>query len=94
MLSKDLLNIIEARIKQDLEDRRNLFRREIAQIKEDMVAKNSLYSGATVRLILDAIETEYRVRTAMIWQSFDCDQCESSWKPTFHFLIKKSVAFR
>jgi HPt (histidine-containing phosphotransfer) domain-containing protein len=70
MLSQNLLSIIEARVKQDLEDRRNLFSREVNQIKEKMNFKHSLYSGTTVRLILDAIENEYRVRTAMIWQSF------------------------
>lgn len=70
MLSQDLLNIIEARVKQDFEDRRNLFSREVSQIKEEMNFKHSLHSSATVRLILDAIGNEYRVRTSMIWQSF------------------------
>lgn len=70
MLNQDLLEIIENRVKQDIEDRRNLFDHEIAQINENMAAKNSLFSGATVRSILDAIESEYRVRVSLIWQSF------------------------
>ena len=69
MLSQDLLNIIEARVKQDLDDRRNVFSREVTQIKAKMNLTHSLYSSATVRLILDAIGNEYRVRTVMIWQS-------------------------
>ena len=70
MLSQDLLNIIESRVKQDLEDRRNLFSREINQINRKMQMAHSLHSSATVRSRLDAIENEYRMRTVMIWQSF------------------------
>ena len=70
MLSDNLISIINNRVTQELEDRRVLFEREVAGLKEGQVSVGSLYSGATVRLILDAIGNEYRIRTSLIWQAF------------------------
>ena len=70
MLSESIVSIIDNRVKQELEDRRIFFEREVARIKEGMVSTGSLYSGATVRLIFDAIGNEYRVRASLIWQAF------------------------
>jgi hypothetical protein len=70
MIDAKTISVVEQRVTQDLEDRREVFAREVAQIKEKMNAMGSFYSGATVRLILDAIANEYRVRSSLIWHAF------------------------
>jgi len=70
MIDPDVLSVVEKRVAQDLEDRRGMFEREVAQIKERMAARNAFYSSATVRCILDAIGNEFRVRVSLIWHAF------------------------
>jgi hypothetical protein len=69
-MDQDLLNIIDTRITQDLDDRRNYFNHEINQIKETMNFRHMYHSSITVKLIVEAIDNEYRIRTSLIWQSF------------------------
>ncbi len=70
MLDQNVVSVMESKAKHDLDDRRAVFEREMAQIKEEMVALGTLCSGGTVRRILNAMEAEYRIRAQLIWQAF------------------------
>ncbi len=70
MLSQDVISLMEKKARHELEDRRVVFERGIAQIKERMAGMDAFSSGGTVRRILDAIDDEYRIRTRLIWQAF------------------------
>lgn len=69
MIDPDVLSVVEKRVAQDLEDRRDVFEREVAEIKEKMNALGAFYSSATVTHILDAIGNEFRVRASLIWHA-------------------------
>jgi hypothetical protein len=70
MMDSKVLSAVKKRVAQDLEDRRNVFSREVAQIWESANAKGRLHSSTTVLLTLDAIGNELRVRASLIWQAF------------------------
>lgn len=70
MIDLDALTIVDKRVTQDLEDRREVFAREVSHIKEKMNAMGAFYSGATVKLISGAIGNEFRVRASLIWHAF------------------------
>jgi len=70
MLDTNVISVVENRVTQDLEDRREAFEREVGQLWEQMNARGALRSGATVRLTLDAIGNEFRVRSSLIWHAF------------------------
>jgi hypothetical protein len=48
MLDINVVSVVEKRVTQDLEDRREAFERELAQLWEGMNARGTLRSGATV----------------------------------------------
>lgn len=68
MISKNLIEIIRDRVALDMEDRKELFSVEIAKIREELNAKNVLYSSAAIKVLTDAVATEIRRRCLMIWQ--------------------------
>jgi len=70
MLDTNVVSVVENRVTQDLEDRREAFERELVQLWEGMNARGTLRSGATVKLTLDAIGNEFRVRSSLIWHAF------------------------
>ena len=70
MLDQNVVSVMEDKAKHDLEDRKAIFEREIAQIKGEMSARGAFYSGGTVRRMLDAMEAECRIRAHLIWQAF------------------------
>ena len=70
MLDPNIASVVENRVAQDLEDRREAFEREVGQLWEEMNAKGTLRSGATAKLTLAAIGNEFRVRSTLIWYAF------------------------
>lgn len=70
MIDPTVLSVVENRVTQDLEDRRRVFSHEVAQIWERMNVRGVLHSTMTATQTLEAIGTEFRVRTSLIWQAF------------------------
>ncbi len=70
MLANGLVRLMKEKATQDLEDRRVAFARAMARIREDAAGMDAYGSGGTAQKILDAMETEYRIRSRLIWQAF------------------------
>jgi hypothetical protein len=70
MIDQEVLSVIENRVNQDLEDRRNAFAQEVSQVWGNMSARGMLHSSMTVAQTLDAIGNECRVRVSLIWHAF------------------------
>lgn len=70
MIDSEVLAVVEKRVTQDLEDRRNAFAHEVAQLWANMSTRGVLHSGMTVAQTLDAIGNEFRIRVSLIWHAF------------------------
>jgi hypothetical protein len=67
MLGPDVLSSVEQRVALDLEDRRQAFAKEVAQILGEMSERGVLVSGMTQQRMLDAIGNEFRIRSHLAW---------------------------
>lgn len=70
MLDATLVSIAEERASQDIEDRREAFSKEVAQLQSEMSARGLLRSGACGQETVKAIGNELRVRSSLIWHAF------------------------
>lgn len=65
----ELLQIAAHRIRIEFLDRKEVFAREIAQIKEEMTLRGLLFSGMTVQRIEQAVRQEFEIRAMLAWQT-------------------------
>jgi len=70
MINSDVLSVVERRVVQDLEDRREAFFREVENLWGEMSLNGVLLSGMTVARTFGAIGNEFRVRASLIWHAF------------------------
>jgi len=70
MIDPDVLRIVENRVSEEMQDRHEVFARELTQIRERAAAMDSASSGGVVYLTFQMIGGEFRVRSALIWGAF------------------------
>ena len=70
MLDAKINLIVEKCIALEIEDRKDVFAREVSQIKEKMNLHGMFHSSVTVKHIIEAIANEFRIRSSFIWNAF------------------------
>jgi hypothetical protein len=70
MFDVDLVSAVRKKAALDLDDRKEAFAREVANIRERMNINGALRSSMTQRQIIDAIGNEFRIRCFLIWDTF------------------------